>query len=355
MTWRKLGLILAAGCLVVAGLEGATRLLFESNTVFNMTIGGFRRHHPTRGSQLTPGYRAGDIAINSLGFLGPEFDVARRPGTVRILFIGNSVTFRPPGRNYARVVEDILRNVHGDVAVEAIVGAVPGYSSSQALDWYQETLGDLKPDITVINLGWNDMAQFHPFGLRYKNEGLYREPSAIGKAMMHLHFLRIPYYFLGRRERAKPIDLSPLTPEEEETLQAFTPTLYSQNLTELVTRSRSDGSTVFLVSLSSLLTHAPEADDLAIMHFPRGLHRKLAVYQGIYHQYSATLEGVAHSTDTPVIDMTDLVGDPATRRDIFTDTMHINEEGAERYGRIIADRLAPVVDSLVRERAAPAR
>jgi len=355
MTRKQVLAVGIAGVLGLAGLEGATRLLFESNTVFNLTIGGFRAYHPTRGTQLKPGYRAGTIAINSLGFLGPEFSMDRRPGSVRLLFIGNSVTFRPPHHNYPRVVEARLQTSLPEVDLEVIVGAVPGYSSREALDWYRQTLGDLDPDITVIYLGWNDMAQYHPFGLRYKNEGVSRDPTLLGRAMMHLHFLRIPYYFLGRIERARPIDQSPLTPEEQAALDGFTPTPYAENLTTIVDRSKAGGSTVFLVSLASVLTHPPTPDDLAIMHFPRGMGRKLALYRAVYDRYRLSLEEVARATGTPIIDLSEVIRDPAIRRDIFTDTMHINEAGAELYGRVLADYLAPIVDSLARDRTRSTR
>jgi len=347
--------VAAIGALIGLGLlgalEGATRLFFESNTVFNMTIGGFRAPHPTRRTQLIPNYRSGDIEINSLGFLGPEFTLERAPGSIRILFIGNSVTFAPPARPYPRVVEEVLRAARPDQPIEAIVGAVPGYSTYEAVAWFDETLASLRPDITVIYLGWNDMGQFHPFGLRYKNEGEYRPPSAVGTAMIHVHFLRIPYFFIGRWEQARPIDLMPPTEEEQRILDGFVPIHYETNLTYLVSRSKAGGSTVFLVSLASLLTFDVQASDLEIMHFPRGLGRKLSLYQIIYEKYVSSLDAVARATTTPIIDLSELIRDPAERRIIFTDAMHVTEEGAERYARVIAKSLTPAIDSIVASRA----
>lgn len=338
-------LVIGLGILI----EAFTRLVLEPNAVFNMNIGAFRTHHPTRRTQLKPNYQVGDISINSLGLLGPEFTVQRRPRTIRILSIGDSVTFSPPRRNYSRILEELLNRRYPQVDVEVIVGAVPGYSSFEALDWYHETLKNLKPDITIVYLGWNDMGQFHPFGLRYKNEGLYQQPSLLGRAMMHVYSLRIPYFLLGRLERNRPANLSPLTPEEQVILADFRPTHYEQNLTQLVVESKRNRSAVFLVSLTSLLTNELTESDLGLMHYPRNTGRKLAIYHSIYEQYAESLASVARATDTPIIDLNSLVRTPEERKEIFTDTMHITELGAERYASVMVEYVAPVIDCLTAE------
>ena len=60
------------------------------------------------------------------------------------------MTFSPARRNYPRVLEEELDRFFGEQSVEVIVGAVPGYSSFEALHWYDEFLHLLKPDITII-------------------------------------------------------------------------------------------------------------------------------------------------------------------------------------------------------------
>jgi hypothetical protein len=80
----------------------------------------------------------------------------------------------------------------------------------------------LKPDIVTIYLGWNDIGQFHPFGLKYKNEKLnYRKRTFMGQLMEKLYILRLPYYFLGEIEKSKPIDKSPLTKNEIKILEEW--------------------------------------------------------------------------------------------------------------------------------------
>ena len=230
--------------------------------------------------------------------------------------------------------------------VEVIVAAVPGYSSFEAVDWYDEFLHKLGADITIIYLGWNDMGELHPFGLRYKNEGLYREPTLMGFLMRHLYFTRVPYFFLGRIERSMPVDLTPLSQEQEKVIADFYPTHYERNLKLLIEKSKAQRSLVYLLSLPGLITHSPTEEELGRMHFPRNMRKHLASYKAVYEKYLHALRQVSAETKTPIIHLDELIRTPA-QREIFTDTMHINQEGADRFGKYIADRIRNKVAEII--------
>ena len=343
-------LVVVSFVVVLALAEIATRLVFTSNTALNINIGGFKAYHATRGTQLKKDYTAGDIRINSLGILGPEIDVEPRPGVIRILAIGNSVTFSPAPRNYPRVLEERLRDMFPGEEIEVVVGAVPGYSSYEALDWYEELLHELEPDITTIYLGWNDMGQFHPYGLRYKNERLYQDRTLLGRLMEYSYLMRVPYFFGGRIERSRPVDLTPMDADQRRELDAFKPTHFETNLESLIAQLRTAGSDVYLIGLAGLVTGTPTDEELSRMHFPRNMNKKLALYKAVYDKYAASLANVARRTDTPVINLGPLIRTPEQRL-IFTDTMHINPEGAELYGAFLAAELRPAVAAIAAERS----
>lgn len=317
-----------------------------SNTIFNINIGGFKEFHPTRHIQLKKGYKSEGISINSYGILGAEFDLLKKNNTVRILTIGNSVTFSPPSENYSIVLEKELNKSFPNNDVEVIVGAVPGYSSYQALDWYNEFLYKLKPNIAIIYLGWNDMGQYHPFGLKYKNENLYQKQSILGYMMQNIFMLRLPYFFIGRLERSKPVDLSPLNEEEEKVLNEFYPLHFEENLNRLIQQLKQQGTLVYLLSLPGLITNDPTNEELKIMHFPRNTGKKLQIYKAIYKKYASTLEKVSMDTNTPIIDLCELIKTAEQRR-IFTDTMHINADGARLFGHYIAENLRSKVKEML--------
>ena len=193
----------------------------------------------------------------------------------------------------------------------------------------------------------------HPFfdllddvGFSFRNEGIYQKRTNIGFLMEHLYFTRIPYYFLGLIERSRPVDVSPLTTAQVKILSNFAPTHYENNLTSLIQKSQEQGSTVYLLSLASLLTHSPTEEELKVMHFPRNTKKQLKVYQAIYHNYLEHLEKVSAAMQAPIIYLDELIKTPEQRK-FFTDTMHINTEGAERFGRHIANQIRPEIAKLI--------
>ncbi|MAE18845.1 hypothetical protein CMK12_07945 [Candidatus Poribacteria bacterium] len=330
-------------------LELLVRLIFVPNPILNINIGAFRDFHPTREIQLKPNYRAGGISINSHGILGPEFTIQKKSNVIRVVTFGDSVTFGPLDGNYPKLIEQKinakLESINNKLTVEVICAAIPGYSSNQSLLWYDEFLHKLKPDITTIYLGWNDCGQFHPFSLRYKNERnysknriAYRKETVLGKLMKHIYLLRVPYFFLGRMERNKKVDLSPLTEREKQIISSFYPIHYQENLIQLINKLQVAECKVFLYSLTSLLSPSPTKRELGILHFPRGMNKKLLLFSGVLNKYKEALNVVSNQTKTPIIDLDQLITSPE-QRIIFTDTMHINKRGAEQYANLISNRI----------------
>lgn len=333
---------------LIAALEIVARVLIRYNTVLNINVGGFAEYHPTRRKQLRANYVGENFTVNSHRILGPEFEIAKPPKTLRILTIGDSTTFAHPHRNYSRVLEEELISLFPGNSIEVIVGAVPGYDTYMALDWYKEFLNKLNPDIAIIYLGWGDMGQYHPFGLRYKNEDKsYRNRTWLGAATQELYFLRIPYFIMGRIEFKKPVDISKLTPQETSALDAFTPEHFKDNLTFLIQDLKKKGADVYLIAPAGLVTYNPTDDEIRKIHFPRGMKRKLSLYKAVYASYMRALEEVAVNNDAPLVDLREIIRTEEQRR-IFQDTMHINVDGAEVFGSYIAEFIKPEVGEILR-------
>jgi len=96
---------------------------------------------------------------------------AKQPGTIRIVCLGDSVTFgyRVPvvfpqnptsyDRNwlpYPMLIEKQLRDANPGRNIEVITMAVPGYTSHQGLAWLRRDIDKLKPDLLTASFGWND-------------------------------------------------------------------------------------------------------------------------------------------------------------------------------------------------------
>jgi lysophospholipase L1-like esterase len=96
---------------------------------------------------------------------------AKRPGTIRIVCVGDSVTFGyrvpvvwpdkpteydPEWLPYPMLLEKLLRAANPNRSIEVINLAVPGYTSHQGLAWLRRDINSLQPDIVTISFGWND-------------------------------------------------------------------------------------------------------------------------------------------------------------------------------------------------------
>ncbi len=98
------------------------------------------------GMSLGPGIEP----LNSQGLRGPELDTQNPNGKIRIVALGDSVTF---GAQVSYPAE--LAKCLGD-GYEVINAGVPGYSSLQGLRFYDSKIKELKPGIVVAMFGWND-------------------------------------------------------------------------------------------------------------------------------------------------------------------------------------------------------
>lgn len=95
----------------------------------------------------------------------------KRPGTIRIVCLGDSVTFGfrvppvwpekpteydPTWLPYPMLLEKELRAANPGRAIEVITMAVPGYTSHQGLAWLRRDIDKLDPDLLTVSFGWND-------------------------------------------------------------------------------------------------------------------------------------------------------------------------------------------------------
>ncbi|MBU0715919.1 MAG: hypothetical protein KJ964_11235, partial [Verrucomicrobia bacterium] len=98
----------------------------------------------------------GGRRINSLGFRDREVDPRKKPGTIRVICMGDSVTGQGhPG--YSQYLhERLTNNPPTPGAWEAFNMGVYGYTSLQGLRLFQKQGRLLTPDIVTLYYGWND-------------------------------------------------------------------------------------------------------------------------------------------------------------------------------------------------------
>jgi len=96
---------------------------------------------------------------NSMGFRDREFTVKKREDTVRIICMGDAITFGWPVRienTYPKVLENMLSTQFPHYKFEVFNAGVPGYTSYQGLMWFKRTIINCNPDVVIVYYGIND-------------------------------------------------------------------------------------------------------------------------------------------------------------------------------------------------------
>ncbi len=102
------------------------------------------------------------VVINAKGVRGPEVDYRRTPGTRRVLYLGDSVTFgyrlASYKSSYPYQVESILEQTRR-IEVETINAGVGGYSPWQYLRYLESEGVQYEPDLVVVGFVLNDVTE----------------------------------------------------------------------------------------------------------------------------------------------------------------------------------------------------
>lgn len=134
---------------------------------------GWANAPDTRGEIDTPDFRY-RASINSHGFRDPEYPTQAAPGSQRVAFLGDSMTWGW-GVNDGERFTDLLRLDLGP-EVEVVNMAVPGYSTDQQF-WALSTGAEaFHPDVVVLGFVLNDI---------------------VGNNKRHIYYMDKPRFVLG--------------------------------------------------------------------------------------------------------------------------------------------------------------
>ena len=151
----------------VAALEGVCRVYFAVRATGGIEDAVIDRFHPMR-YDLAPGRSLpanGPTArINNVGLRGIDADLPKR--RIRILCLGDSATFGyapdvTDDKTYPSILGQMLEQVYPG-NYEVLNGGRPSFSTLDCLGFYSYCASELKPDIVVLMMGWNDTHLAHP-------------------------------------------------------------------------------------------------------------------------------------------------------------------------------------------------
>ena len=112
-----------------------------------------------RPSNVIHDFWVSTATINSEGFRGPEFRWSKKPGTFRVVCLGDSGTFGwnvGDDEGYPARLEALLTQAMPGRRVEVVNMGVPGYSSYQGRRLVEADVVRMSPDVIVFSYGRND-------------------------------------------------------------------------------------------------------------------------------------------------------------------------------------------------------
>jgi len=128
--------------------------------------------------EFIPGTKSGEISINSSGFRGPEYSLAKPPNTFRIIMLGDSETFSlklAQDQMLSMQLENLLNQNSHRLRYEVLNFGVEGYNTFQELEMLKTKGLKYNPDLIILNYVLNDPEP----GEYYFNKNFFMRHSAL--------------------------------------------------------------------------------------------------------------------------------------------------------------------------------
>ena len=339
MVKRLVQALIIAGvtCLLLVVIEVAVRLSGAAEGC-SVSAGKLWVCDPILGFRVDLALAPHGETFNRAGFRTREF-APKRPGTYRILSLGDSCTMGLLGMGFVREpypqrLERMVAERGWSRPLEVLNAGVVGYNTQHALLLLQTKLRGLEPDLVTVRYGWNDFLMSAAIGLL--GHGL---PAPVQEALLrssaYTFLQRVRLETLLRRSTARERGLAFLA-EQPEWQPSVPLEQYRSNLRRIVSIARERGAEVWLLTAPI----NPRPDPVALERFasmnrlsPTRLRELLASYNDVVREVGAELRA-------PVVDMVELYrareGEP-----LFHDIAHPGPgghdlEAEELYRRLVA-------------------
>jgi lysophospholipase L1-like esterase len=326
---------------LVAALEIGLRLFTDQNSKWNVRLGAGKQFDRVTRFRNRPHYAfAGGVVTNERGYLAPhELAPELPPDRLRLLYLGDSVTFLPVGANYPRRIEEILGRERG-IAVETVNTAVPGFASDNVRALFETEVAQIEADALFLYAGWNDLGQYGPEGLPYKRQTAGYALSPLQQVLTRSYSVRLFYALREVLGRWQPTENEPLVGSARELYDAYEPRHFEENLRAILQLGKQRYPSVVVMNLATLTSEEPTEDELRRMHFPVGMSRNARKLDRLVHSYNEVIEEVARTEGVLLVDLhATFAGHDAKRN--LTDSCHVDAAGAERIARAVLAELEP--------------
>ena len=289
-------------------------------------------------------FKTRNITINSLGYRGENFSIAKKPGVFRIVCIGGSTTFgigsSSDKTTYPQFLEDILNSKVQNQDFEVINAGVSGYTTAENLINLEFRIVDISPDLIVIYDGYND---FKPNRVpNFKSDyshWRYREPIYIGRPFLdnfrfYAKLKKLILKYSPRKQDSPFPELKRFDNASIDGVDAF-----KRNLRSITYIAKSKNIKVLLS------TFVIPLNDDNLKKDPERFRNLLYftptfTYKGILDaktKYNNAIKEVAKEENIPLVDSNKIMPQSL---EYFDDYVHFNDKGAFLMAKNIADTIS---------------
>ena len=269
--------------------------------------------------------------LNQQGFRGKAFKKEKGPEAFRIACIGDSVVFGRAKAEYPLLLQKELSKKLSR-KVECMNFGVPGYSTYQGKIILERALLEYKPDLVIIQFGWND----HWLGKGFADKDqVVREdkPSAFIQSMRKIRIyqmINLGIVKLRQGDKKQPLVLRVSKND------------YKKNLMEMSKMTSDAGAVLILATAPSAISLGHVPDYLTYLKFIE----KNEDLKKLHDEYNQTVRDVseikAAGQQIYLADLDKLFADKDVKtlfEDPEKDLIHPNKKGYEiitlHFSRII--------------------
>ena len=337
---RSIALWLAICLSPIVLIEVGLRVFTGVNSQWNLRIGASKQFDPVTKFRNKPDYDFGNgIRTNESGYFAPRGIAHDKPDAgMRIIYLGDSVTFHPLDRNYPRQVEEMLERSRGE-EVETLNAAVAGFDSDSVRAMLENEIGAFEADHLFVYVGWNDVGQYGPEGLPYKRRSAGYELSPLQNLLSQIYTVRLVYAVQRLQRQRLPAVSHALAPEDAARYASYMPSHYEENLRAIVRFAKERYPHVHLMNLATISSDDPTESELEKAHFPTGMDKNLRKLHQLVLRYNEVVERVAVEEGVDLVDLFSEFASPE-RRGELTDSCHVTAAGAE----VIAEAVVRSID-----------
>ena len=322
-----------AVALILGGAELGLRIFTDVNSQWNLRVGAGKVFDPVVQFRNKPNYRFWNGATtNEHGYFAPPNLRHENPDDrLRIIFMGDSVTYMPTTNNHPVQLERLL-SARG-YAVETVNTAVPGFASYNVRAMFESEVSKYDADIFILNVGWNDLGRFGPESSEYLHEASY-EVSAVERVIANIYLVRAIYALQRVVRHNTPAFDEELNEADEKLYSDYYPDHYHENVKAILSLAKKRYPLVYVANLATVTSENPDPFQLKTAHFPTGMDKNMRKLHRVVLVYNEIIEKIASELDVPVIDLYSSFQNDEARSNM-TDSCHVNRHGAAQIGATV--------------------